>query len=241
MDFRDQIYKSYGEFKGWEKSEVPENYFDMYEGELRQHQIKAPGRLLEIGFGNGHFLNWAKNRGFQPVGIEVNSDFVNQALKNGLEVFLLPLQNLDQLKSSHDTFEYIVLFDILEHLYPSEIIELFEKLKKIISSEGIILCRFPNGLSPFFTQTQWADITHVTVLTPERIRQIGMATGFELLKYGNSYRSLVVGKRSKFLRVILYNIRSIFEFVFGFLYFGGQVPLDPNMTLSLRLRKKNGP
>lgn len=241
MDFRNQIYKSYGEFKGWEKAEIPANYFDMYEGELRQHQIKAPGRLLEIGFGNGHFLSWAQNRGFQVVGIEVNNDFVNHALKKELEVFLLPLQEIDQLKSSHDTFDYIILFDILEHLYPSEIIDLFEKLKKIISSHGIVLCRFPNGLSPFFTQTQWADITHVTVLTPERIRQIGMATGFEVLKYGNSYRSLVVGKRSKFVRVILYKIRTLFEFVFGFLYFGGPVPLDPNMTLSLRLRKKNSP
>lgn len=234
MDFRQRIYNSYGQFKGWENNELSDSYYDMYQGELERHGIKAPGNILEIAFGSAHFLKWAKVQGFRVVGIEVNQDFVAKAAKENLEVYCLPLQQIQNLSASIQQFDYIVLFDILEHLYPDEILDLFERLRGLLSAQGKVLCRFPNGLSPFFTQTQWADLTHVTVLTPERLRQVGMATGFELVKYDNAYRSLKVGKRSPFIRKILYKLRSVFEYGIGLFYYGGRIPLDPNLTVSLK-------
>lgn len=234
MDFRQRIYNSYGQFKGWENNELSDSYYDMYQGELEHHGIKAPGNILEIAFGSAHFLKWAKVQGFRVVGIEVNQDFVTKAAKENLEVYCLPLQQIQSLSASIQQFDYIVLFDILEHLYPDEILDLFERLRGLLSAQGKVLCRFPNGLSPFFAQTQWADLTHVTVLTPERLRQVGMATGFELVKYDNAYRSLKVGKRSPFIRKILYKLRSVFEYGIGIFYYGGRIPLDPNLTVSLK-------
>lgn len=237
MDFRNRIYNSYGKFKGWENISLSDEYFDMYEGELRQHQIQMPGTLLEIGFGSGHFLKWAKSKGFQVVGVEVNSEFVERARQEGLEVYHLALQQIEQLNSSVKKFNTIVLFDILEHLYPEEILNLFDKLLGILEDNGRILCRFPNGISPFFSQTQWADMTHVTVLTPERMRQVGMATGFEVVHFCNAYRSLKVGKRAQWIKRLLYQLRNAYEYLIGFFYFGGRVPLDPNLSLSLKKLK----
>lgn len=238
MDFRDKIYKSYGRFKGWENNKISETYYDMYKGEMLRHNITAPGNLLEIAFGSGHFLKWAKLNGFNVVGIEVNPEFVTKASKEGLEVFCLSLQHIEILKSSIKKFDYIILFDILEHLYPNEILELFEKLNSLLSIDGRILCRFPNGLSPFNGQTQWSDLTHVTVLTPEIIKQIGMATGYELVQFDNAYRSLKIGKRPMLIRKLLYWFRSLIELAIGLLYFGGRVPLDPNLCVSLKKTSK---
>lgn len=232
-DFRNEIYESYGKFKGWENSELSEGYHDMYAGELKQHGIPLRGRLLEIGFGSGHFLTWAKSVGFEVVGLEVNSKFVESAQAKGLEVYQLPLQKFSQLQSSHSQFDVIVIFDVLEHLYPDEILKLFKDFASILAPTGIVVCRFPNGLSPFATQTQWADLTHVTVLTPERMRQIGVVTGFEVRYFCNSFRSLVVGKRSKWAKILLYKLRNIFEMTVGLFYFGGRIPLDPNLSISL--------
>jgi 2-polyprenyl-3-methyl-5-hydroxy-6-metoxy-1,4-benzoquinol methylase len=233
VDFRNEIYESYGAFKGWDSSELSEAYHDMYRGEFQQHSIPPQGRLLEIGFGSGHFLSWAKSVGFKVVGVEVNSQFVDSAKAKGLEVYQLPLQQISQLNSSHSQFDVVVLLDVLEHLYPDEIIRLFKELRSVLAPGGAVVCRFPNGLSPFSTQTQWADLTHVTVLTPERMRQIGVVTGFEVKRFYNSYRSLLVGKRPKWQKIVLYKLRDVFETVLGLFYFGGRVPLDPNLSISL--------
>lgn len=233
VDFRNEIYESYGEFKGWDAAELSSAYHDMYHGELRQHAVPKSGRMLEIGFGSGHFLSWAKSEGFQAVGVEVNARFVDSAKEKGLEVYELPLQKIGQLKASVAQFDVVVIFDVLEHLYPDEIIGLFKELRSLVAPGGQLICRFPNGLSPFSTQTQWADLTHVTVLTPERLRQIGVVTGFEVKRFFNSYRSLEIGKRSKWQKIVLYKLRDIFEIVLGLFYYGGRVPLDPNISISL--------
>lgn len=233
MDFRDQIYSSYGAFKGWDAHAIPESYHDLYTGELRQHGVATKGALLEIGFGSGHFLQWAKGQGFKAVGVEVNEDFVKMAQQDGLEAYHLPLQRLGELSSSVKKFDTVVIFDVLEHLYPDEILNLFRSIYPLLEVGGKVVCRFPNGLSPFATQTQWADMTHVTVLTPERMRQVGIATGFEVVHSCNSYRSLKVGKRSVLAKRVLYALRNVFETILGIFYFGGRVPLDPNLSISL--------
>lgn len=233
MDFREQIYASYGAFKGWDDQSLAESYHDLYEGEMRQHQVSMSGSLLEIGFGSAHFLKWAKGVGAKVVGVEVNESFVKTAQQEGLEVYHLPLQKLAELNASVKKFNTIVILDVLEHLYPDEILNLFRSIYPLLEKSGKVVCRFPNGLSPFATQTQWADLTHVTVLTPERMRQVGIATGFEVVHFCNSYRSLKVGKRSAFAKKVLYLLRNIFEIVLGTFYFGGRVPLDPNLSISL--------
>ena len=233
MDFRDQIYASYGAFKGWDDQALSESYHDLYAGEMRQHKVAMTGTLLEIGFGSAHFLKWASTQGLKVVGVEVNDSFVKVAQEKGLEVYHLQLQRLAELSSSVKKFDTIVILDVLEHLYPDEILNLFRSIYPMLQVGGKVICRFPNGLSPFATQTQWADMTHVTVLTPERMRQVGIATGFEVLHFCNSYRSLKVGKRSVFAKKVLYALRNVFETVMGIFYFGGRVPLDPNLSISL--------
>jgi 2-polyprenyl-3-methyl-5-hydroxy-6-metoxy-1,4-benzoquinol methylase len=233
MDFRDQIYASYGAFKGWDDQGLSEVYYDLYAGEMRQHNVDMQGSLLEIGFGSAHFLKWATNQGLKTVGVEVNESFVKSAQQQGLEVYHLPLQKMAELSASVKKFNAIVILDVLEHLYPDEILNLFRSIYPLLETGGKVVCRFPNGLSPFATQTQWADMTHVTVLTPERMRQVGIATGFEVVHSCNSYRSLKVGKRSAFVKRVLYTFRNVFETIVGVFYFGGRVPLDPNLSISL--------
>lgn len=233
MDARIRFYQTYDKFKGWDQAGADDTYFDLYRGELQTHGIEPSGQLLEIGFGNGHFLDWAKSKGAQVVGIEVSEQLVTSAKARGLEVYHLPLQKIRDLKSSVEQFDTIVLFDVLEHLHPNEILDLFETIQDLIKDDGKVLCRFPNGLSPFKGQSQYADLTHVTTLTPEAIRQVGAATSFRLVHYTNSFRSLKIGRRSKIAKLLLYFLRDTFEYFIGLLFYGKRVPLDPNLTVSL--------
>jgi 2-polyprenyl-3-methyl-5-hydroxy-6-metoxy-1,4-benzoquinol methylase len=230
MDFRDRFYQTYGSFKGW--SDQDEDT-DLFSGEFQAHGLRAPGALLEIGFGSGQLLEWAALQGFQCVGVEVSEPLVREAKARQLEVYHLPLQRLRELKSTHQRFDIVVIFDVLEHLYPDEILDLFDSLYSLLNDGGKVLCRFPNGLSPFATQTQHADFTHVTVLTTEKMRQLALATGFRVLRSGNSFRSLKIGRRSPLTKKVLYRLRDIFELALGLFYFGGRVALDPNLSLSL--------
>jgi 2-polyprenyl-3-methyl-5-hydroxy-6-metoxy-1,4-benzoquinol methylase len=236
MDFRNRFYQTYGSFKGWNSQDEDT---DLFSGEFQTHGLSAPATLLEIGFGSGQLLEWASLQGFQCVGVETSEPLVREAQARHLEAYHLPLQRLNELKASIQLFDLVVIFDVLEHLYPDEILALFDSLHKLLADGGKILCRFPNGLSPFATQTQHADFTHVTVLTTEKIRQLALATGFRVLRSGNSYRSLRIGKRSPLIKKVLYQLRGVFELLLGLFYFGGRVPLDPNLSLSLVKIQRN--
>lgn len=47
-----------------------------------------------------------------------------------------------------------------------------------------MFCRVPNGESPFGRLYQYGDLTHCTTLGLSKFRQIGLACGLEIARYG---------------------------------------------------------
>lgn len=82
------LYTDYEGWKGWTKpfTATPDEraYF---EGETRDVKIRAAD-VLEIGFGSGSFLAWARERGARIAGSEINETLLTAAREEGIE--LLP-------------------------------------------------------------------------------------------------------------------------------------------------------
>jgi hypothetical protein len=125
-----------------------------------------------------------------------------------------------------------VLLDVLEHLHTDEIRRLFGSAVRLLSHSGRLLARFPNGLSPFAGLYQRGDLTHVQVLTPEALRQLGEPLGLVVLG-GYNPRSLPTAFRARLRRCAAYIVRDIIEAVIGYTYFGRREPLDPNIVVVL--------
>ncbi len=236
-DFRNEIYKDYVGFKQWEEPALI-NAEEIYELEFSRLGTDKSLNILEVGYGNGEFLDWAKSKGHRVKGIEIIPELVEKARTKGHDVQLLSVTELSQGKFNPNEFDLIVIFDVLEHLYISEIIAVMKNVNKLLRPQGFLMARFPNGSSPVGFIQQTRDLTHVTQLSPERMEQLGRLTGLKLNFSGNTARPMSQGQKPRWMRVIMYAIRDLIEIVYGLLYHGGRIPLDPNMTVIMQKKSE---
>lgn len=100
------------------------------------------GRLLDIGCGNGAFLELAQSCGWQAVGLEPDALAVQQARSRGLEVLH---GSLDQLDGQLQGFDQITLSHVIEHLHdPAKVLK---RCLELLKPGGRLWIETPNGLS----------------------------------------------------------------------------------------------
>lgn len=133
-------------------------FFDMYVKSVLPKKDKI--KILEVGFGNGSFLEYGRKSGWEMYGAEVNLNLIKSAENNGFKVFEGDkYQVLDP-----DSFDCICAFDVLEHLDSKSLNILFKNAFKLLKPGGLLIARFPNGDSPFGLYNQNGDLTHVSFL-----------------------------------------------------------------------------
>ena len=207
-----------------------------FEIEMSRAGIGAGARILELGYGHAHFLGWATARGCKVVGTEINPALHEAALSAGYNVHL---GTLDEIEFPPGTvFDAIVAFDVFEHLSIAELKATLTRLHDLLSDDGVVFGRFPNGGSPFGLAFMAGDITHKTALNGSAMEQLGALTGFELVYCRNAART-VTGKRSKLLKRLAFRVCDLIELAVAFLYFRGRrMPLDGDLACVLRRVKR---
>jgi len=197
---------SYDEWKSWKKEEFSqlgkkdEIYFETI---LKPHLLIPSSTVLEIGFGNGSFLAFGKQKGYSIFGVEIIPELVERANELGFNAFL----DLNEIPKDVK-FDMIVMFDVLEHIEQEKIIPFLAQLHVLLNDNGILILRTPNGSSPFGLTNQHGDITHCTIVTPPKLDYWSQGTNFELIKVGGDPYIINEGRISKvplrFLRRVFY-------------------------------------
>lgn len=232
-DINETAYAAYADWKQWQGEHDLSVMNEMYGQDIQRGGIKPGAEILEVGFGNGDFLAWARRAGFKVVGIEINPTFVASAAAQNFDVRCGAVTDND---FEGKTFDAVVAWDVLEHLTKTDILQHLRAYQRLLKSGGVVVARFPNAASPFGIWAQAGDITHQTGLTGDAMLQLAMLAGFEIVYSGNAARSLRGGKRKGMAVVkwLVYRIRDFIEIFFGLLYFGKRVPLDMNMTVAMK-------
>jgi len=127
-------------------------------------KFKKKGKLVDIGCGNGWFLEVAKKY-FSVTGVEPNNSllhFTSKKLK--INVY----KKIDSLKKSE--FDVITLFDVIEHV--NKPMEYLERISKKLKKGGIILIYTPNRVSfGFYYMKENQNLVippyHITYLCPK--------------------------------------------------------------------------
>jgi SAM-dependent methyltransferase len=147
----------------------------------RSKKILPKGtNVLEVGFGNGSFLAFAREQEWNVFGTEVNQELVGTARKSGFNV----AHAADLSGFPDDSFELIVAFDVLEHLPHSAIVDFMLDVKRVLKPGGHFIARCPNGDSPFGLVNQNGDVTHVTSIGRGKARYFATRADLEMIYLG---------------------------------------------------------
>jgi len=100
------------------------------------------GRLLDVGCGDGFFLNLAQKRGWEPYGVEISNFHLEKAKRNLGEknIFDVPLKSA---KFPSDFFDAITLLDVLDHL--TDPLGELKEVGRILKKNGLLAVRVRNG------------------------------------------------------------------------------------------------
>jgi cyclopropane fatty-acyl-phospholipid synthase-like methyltransferase len=229
---RSVFYRHYSEHKHWGEKELTDD-IDRFSRTVGKLKLAPNASILEIGFGEGRFLDWARSKGHHVEGIEIIPEMVERARKRGHVVHLGPIR---QVLSDGRRFDLIAAFDVIEHLTVSEILDLLEDAQCVLNPGGRLLLQFPNAGSPFAAPYQIGDITHQTALSAAVLNQISEIKGWVVTK---SFNARVTHKNwlKRIKWGIAHLIRDVIEMICAFAYYGWRYPFDPNVVVVLERGK----
>lgn len=238
-DARLDPYAHYAEWKQWGGAFAPGDKEARYFASEFEGIPLQGRRVLEIGFGNGNFLAWARGQGADVAGIEINDAMLDAARRHGFEA---SGATLDELVAQGKSYDLIVAFDVLEHWSTEELLRHFALIRRLLRDDGVFVARFPNGQSPFGRVFQHGDFSHQSTLSSFKIEYLATASALQVVRVANARR---VGAHTDPLSTLRQHWlawrRRRIERKLARLYGMPRLPLDPNLVAVLRKPQNGSP
>lgn len=116
---------------------------DRYKLKYLHRYTGKPGRLLDVGCGNGHLLKAAKAAGWDVTGYDVDPENTRKvSAELAVPIIHGQLQGIVEHASAHGQFDAIVLNQVLEHVKdPHEYFAMFEQ---VLKDGGHLMLAVPN-------------------------------------------------------------------------------------------------
>lgn len=224
-DHNYSMYEDYDELKGWDSFFKP-NFREaqLFAKEFRK--IKLTNKyIIDIGFGSGALIGWAKEQGAIVAGVEIQAKLLEAAQNCGVKAFA----GLNEVPSN--SYDVVTAFDVMEHVPLDDIPVFLNEIYRVAKPNATVIFRFPNCQSPAGLISQFGDHTHVSMLS-------GPLGVFMLKKAGfvniNYYGAQIIKSRTlvnRLARVLMTPVTLIFEFLFRLTLFDRDTPLTPNIIL----------
>ena len=217
---QDEIQASYDSdetFSSWEEQYTERH--TMWSRRVKLIQGFSTGsKLLDIGTGDGHFLDIARESGFCCEGTEFSNAGKSRAEKLG---FKIHFGQLMELNLPADSFDIVTIWHVLEHVpNPGDILK---DVFRILKPGGIIAVAVPNEENLLFRwrirktsvnplgEHEWGKEIHLTHFQPQTLRRSIRRNGFGLTYFGVDD---VYGNRN-FRNMSVLNLHKIFSLLSG--------------------------
>ncbi len=103
----------------------------------------SPGRLMDVGCGNGRMLETARRLGWTVMGLDTDPGAVRSARERGLDVLE---GSYSRLADCPQQFDCVICSHVLEHVHQPK--ELLTRLFQALKPGGTVLLSSPNATSP---------------------------------------------------------------------------------------------
>jgi 2-polyprenyl-3-methyl-5-hydroxy-6-metoxy-1,4-benzoquinol methylase len=144
-----------------------------------RHLPKQPkGRLLDVGCGNGDFLQFAQRAGWEAIGVEPDPKAVEVAHARGLTVHL---GGLETLEAESEAFDGITLNHVIEHVHHPR--ATLEQCYRLLRHGGWLWLETPNldALGHAHYGENWVGLDiprHLVVFTDRALMRLLQEVGF---------------------------------------------------------------
>lgn len=173
----------------------PENSYPPKFDYLSSHtmainEVSAGAHVLDIGSGAGYVGHELEKRGCQVTGVDMALEAENQLLQKYSKIDL----NLDPIPYPSDSFDFILLLDVLEHLDLTTQIHLLEEIRKGAKSKKPLLIITTPNIAFFFIRLGLLagkfnygkrgilDMPHKHLFTFKSIRRFLRQAGYKIEK-----------------------------------------------------------
>lgn len=129
--------KSKDLFKSILVSPFLSKYREMY---YRTIPFFDKGKVLDIGCGNGSYLAWLKELGWQVYGVEIDENSIKVAREEyGIDIFC---GDLLEANSPDNFFDCITMWHFLEHSHHP--LQILRKTNRLLKQNGLAVISVPN-------------------------------------------------------------------------------------------------
>lgn len=169
--------------------------------------------ILDIGCGEGAFLNLLRKEGFKGIGVDVDPCVLKIARKYGLEVIQSDIFHFLDDNNNQNKFNGVMLGDVIEHFDPFFCQILLKKIIKILKNSGKLIITTPNSkclmmnLGSFYEN----EIQHHNLYSVSAIKRFLEQERMNVISHGivkNSFLPI-------FIRSPLGTLRNIALWFFG--------------------------
>ncbi len=173
----------------------------------RSLMIQTPfipgGRILDVGCGNGYFLKWMKEHGWETYGVEISNSACQIAEKNGITVFNGELRGA---RYPSNYFDVVTMNQVLEHVYSPR--AYFREIKRILKPNGLLIACVPNfnSFESHLFGSNWLALEvprHLYFFTPQTLTALAQSEGFQLEKLHSKSLGLPFSGINKSIREAL--------------------------------------
>jgi 2-polyprenyl-3-methyl-5-hydroxy-6-metoxy-1,4-benzoquinol methylase len=173
---RQEVQMTEKEYRDWyERRYFDGVYTHNYEQDARVADLRldtyqlVPGqRLLDIGCGNGAFVERANARGIDASG----QDLALQA--KGPRIYIGALIDIEFQTAS---FDVVTMHDVLEHV--PEPLGMLKEVRRLLKSGGRLIVDFPRFFHPAGVH-HWKTIEHLWMLDERQLQRLLESVGFRI-------------------------------------------------------------
>lgn len=147
--------------------------------EVRHQRYQPGGRLLDVGAGNGAFVQYARRLGWDAQGIDPDANAVAAARDRGIPLNLGTLADLEDAAAG--TYASVTLSHVIEHLHDPE--RDLRRIHRLLAPNGRVWIATPNleALGHRLFHRDWVGLDpprHLVLFTRASLNRLLERTGF---------------------------------------------------------------